>query len=119
MTTVHLLFRSQPRRVCTLLANGVAIFCDRNCQHGDYDTRGEPVQGDEENILMFSPDLSVREAVPYGSQFARSHSQLPLNKMDGSPLNLMGTVPSARNKVYRYQHSGGEVERVRRDRPYY
>ena len=47
-----LLFRSQPRKVCTLLANGVAIFCDRNCQHGDYDTRGEPVERDEENILL-------------------------------------------------------------------
>ena len=48
----ELLFRSQPRKVCTLLANGVAIFCDRNCQHGDYDTRGDPVERDEENILM-------------------------------------------------------------------
>ena len=67
--------------------------------------------------FRFSPDLSVRESVPYGSQFGRSHSELPLTKMDGSPLNLMETLPSVSNKVYRYQHTGGEVGTVRRDRP--
>ena len=39
--------------MCTLLANGVAIYCDRNCHHGNYDTRGEPLLRDEEDILMW------------------------------------------------------------------
>ena len=27
--------------MCTVLGNGVAIYCDRNCHHGEYNTRAE------------------------------------------------------------------------------
>ena len=66
-------------------------------------------------LCRFSPDLSVTEYTPYGS--AKKEKELHLNKMDGSPLNLMLSLPSPSNKVYRYQHTGGEVGTVRRDRP--
>ena len=37
--------------------------------------------------------------------------------MDGSPLNLMETLPSSSTKVYRYPPTAGQVDPVRRDRP--
>ena len=68
-------------------------------------------------LCRFSPDLSVTEYTPYGSQFAKKEKELHLNKMDGSPLNLMETLPSSSNKVYRYPPTAGQVDPVRRDRP--
>ena len=69
-------------------------------------------------LCRFSPDLSVTEYTPYGSQFAKKEKELHLNKMDGSPLNLMLSLPSPSNKVYRYQDSGPDTDTtVRRDRP--
>ena len=35
------LYRSAPRKVCTILGNGIAIYCDKNCHHGEYNSRGE------------------------------------------------------------------------------
>ena len=68
-------------------------------------------------LCRFSPDLSVTEYTPYGSQFAKKEKELHLNKMDGSPLNLMETLPSSSTKVYRYPPTAGQVDPVRRDRP--
>ena len=35
------LCRSAPRKVCTILGNGIATYCDKNCHHGEYNSRGE------------------------------------------------------------------------------
>ena len=121
MIELHFVRRSLPRKVCAVLGNGVAIYCDRDCGHGQYDSRGEAgeaVQRDEENVLMFSPTISVRRCLPYGGEADNIKTELALNKWDGSPLNLMETLPSESNKVYRYQTSGGLSDTtVRRDRP--
>ena len=113
--------RSLPRKVCALLGNGVAIYCDRNCQHGQYDSRGEAgeaVERDDENVLMFAPNTSVKRCFPYGGQADNKKVELHLNKWDGAPLNLMETLPSASNKVYRYEARGESSDTtVRRDRP--
>ena len=108
--------------MCALLGNGVAVYCDRNCHHGDYDTKGEAgeaVERDEENILMFSPYTSSTRCYPYdGAADQKKKKELHMNKMDGSPLNLMLSLPSPSNKVYRYQDSGPHTDTtVRRDRP--
>ena len=73
----------------------------------------------------FSPVISKRECVRYGSE--QDHktmvtgSTLPLNKLDGTPLNMMETLVSDTNKVYRYSTSSLGVSCdfscVRRDRP--
>ena len=107
--------------MCALLGNGVAVYCDRNCHHGEYDSKAEAVEAverDDENVLMFSPYTSVTRCYPYGGQEANKKKELHLNKWDGSPLNLMATLPSVHNKVYRYQHTGADTDNtVRRDRP--
>ena len=107
--------------MCALLGNGVAIYCDRNCHHGQYDSKGEAVEAverDDENVLMFSPYTSVTRCYPYGGQADNKKKELHLNKWDGAPLNLMETLPSDHNKVYRYQHTGAHTDyTVRRDRP--
>ena len=79
----------------------------------------EAVERDDENVLMFSPYTSLTRCFPYGGDVENnSKKELHLNKMDGSPLNLMMTLPSGSNKIFRYQASGPQSDTtVRRDRP--
>ena len=62
MILTHLCFpfipltgRSAPRRVCVLLANGVAVYCAAGCGHGEYDSRGRPVEVEEEQLFRWEP----------------------------------------------------------------
>ena len=107
-----------PRKVCVLLGNGVAIYCDKRCSHGQYNTRGQPIQGQDQEHYKFSPVIKRKELISADTEVDRE--ELALNKMDGSPLGLMGTFPSRENKVFLYREGmerGRETSPVRRDRP--
>ena len=106
-----------PRKVCILLANGVAIYCNKGCNHGEYNSRGEPIQVEDEEHYKFSPVIKKEEFVSADTVVERE--ELALNKLDGSPIGLMGTFPSRENKVFRYREGmerGRETSPVRRDR---
>ena len=104
--------------MCILLANGVAIYCNKGCKHGEYNSRGEPIQAEEEEHYKFSPVIKRREWISADTELDRE--ELALTKLDGSPLGLMGTFPSRENKVFIYRQGmerGRETSPVRRDRP--
>ena len=74
--------------MCALLGNGVAIYCDRNCHHGQYDSKGEAVEAverDDENVLMFTPCTSVTRCYPYGGQEANKKKAAAEAVANGSP----------------------------------
>lgn len=121
-----------------MLGNGVAIFCDRNCYHGEYDSKADDLELIDEDVFKyvdssrdnshsfiiyyvslhrFEPVIAKKECVPY--ERSETH-ELALNKLDGSPLNLMETIDSLRNKIYTYTSTNGDTRNdvsVRRDRP--
>ena len=45
--------RAHPRKVCTVLGNGVAIFCDRNCYHGEYDSKADDSEHIDQDVFKW------------------------------------------------------------------
>ena len=71
---------------------------------------------EQEDDFKFSPVLTKKERV--SADLMADKEELALNKLDGSPLGLMGTFPSLENKIFRYSEGmKKDTSPVRRDRP--
>ena len=54
--TNFVLSRSAPRKVCTILGNGIAIYCDKDCHHGEYNSRGEESEITDDDMFKWVPE---------------------------------------------------------------
>ena len=45
--------------MCTILGNGIAIYCDKNCHHGEYNSRGEESEITDDDMFKYESAIML------------------------------------------------------------